>query len=102
MERSEDFGYYTSQKRAAENNNTSQETVSSSNKEGGVRWNMTKQGNDVVFTRKDLSPDYPGKHFTVPLSTLNSLKTGQGLDIRIPNCILWKTSSGFQFVRKVR
>ena len=95
-------GNSSSKKRPADTS-SSQELISSSTttKEEDGGWVMTKQGEDMVFTRKDLSPDQPGNHFTVPLSTLEALKTGQVIPTGIPDCFLLKTSSSFQFLRKV-
>ena len=100
MKHSGESGNSSSKKRTAQNNNTSLEIVQAGSKQeqGGVGWVMTKQGEDMVFTRKDLSPDQPGQHFTVPLSTLKSLKTGQGLPTGIQGSFLLKTSSGYQLV----
>ena len=56
---------------------------------------MTKQGEDMVF-RKDLSP---GTSFTVPISTLKSLKTGEMLPAGISDFLLHKTNSGISIVK---
>ena len=89
----------SSKKRPAVNNNKSPEFSSSSNKEVDGRWDMTKQGEDMVFTRKDLSP---GTYFTVPISNLASLKTGELLPTGNKHFILQKTNSGYSMLlRKV-
>ena len=90
-------GNSSSKKRTADkNSNTSQESISSSTKEGVDGWDVTWKGEDIVFTRKDLSQ--PGfDQFKVHRNTFNSLKTGQELPTGIPGyCLLKKNSHNWQ------